>query len=139
MFEKVDHIGVAVKDLNEAIKFYVDTLGGIKETPIFGSPRGDRSMVMISLGNVKFEFVSTTDTESALAKFIEEYGEGLHHLGVEVDDIDKEIKSLTARGVSAMDNQAIQRPNHKAAYIYPEAMNGVSVEMMEFLKKEYVY
>lgn len=135
MFKKVDHIGVAVKNLEETIQYYVGKMGGTQIGPVFSPPGMGVSIAKISLGNVIFEFIEVTDRKSPMAGFIEKHGEGLHHLGVEVDDVNKAIQSLSANGIKAIDKQPMRRGDHVAAYIYPEAMNGVSVEMMEFPKK----
>jgi methylmalonyl-CoA epimerase len=135
VFKKVDHIGIAVSNLDEAIKYYVGTLGGTQRTPVVTPPGMGLSFVKIALGNVVLEFLTPVDDKGQIAEFLTNHGEGLHHLAVEVEDMQQTIDDLSTRGVKAVDKKPNARQNNLSAHIYPEAMNGVSVEMMEYYKK----
>lgn len=126
----ISHIGIAVKNIAEAAKVYVDALGA---TPgqIHRSPDAGIAAIMLSLGNTNLELLEPIGTEGPIAKFIENRGEGVHHICFEVDNIDKELKSLSAKGVKLIDAQARNGIEGKIAFIHPKALNGVLVELVE--------
>jgi len=131
VFKGINHIAVAVRDLDKAVKYYLDVLGGVQECPVFQSATGDRKMARISVGKVSIELITPLGSDSPIAEFLEKHGEGLHHIGIDVGDIEEEIEALDARGVGLLNKEPIIRKGHRAAYINPEAINGVSVELME--------
>ncbi|MFC1995006.1 methylmalonyl-CoA epimerase [Chloroflexota bacterium] len=126
----LSHIGIAVKNLEEALKVYVNVLGA-QTGQIHRWPKTGLGAVMLTLGNSKIELMEPIGTEGPLAKFIENRGEGIHHICIEVDNIDKTLESLSAQGVWLIDNEARQGLEGKIAFIHPKAMNGVLVELVE--------
>jgi methylmalonyl-CoA epimerase len=126
----IHHIGIAVKNLDEAIQAYNDTLGIRVEATHDASDRGIR-IAMLSVGNAKLELVEPVGTEGTMAQFIENHGEGIHHIGFEVDDVKKEVDALTVKGTKLRDTEPRQGATGKIAFLHPEAMNGVLVELIE--------
>jgi len=126
----LSHIGIAVKNLEEALKVYVNVLGA-QTGQIHRWPKTGLGAVMLTLGNSKIELIEPIGTEGPLAKFIESRGEGIHHICFEVDNIDKTLESLSAQGVWLIDNEARQGLEGNIAFIHPKAMNGVLVELVE--------
>jgi methylmalonyl-CoA epimerase len=128
---RLDHIGVAVRDVAEALAFYRDALGleveGIEEV---ASQRVRAHFV--PLGNASLELLEATTPESTIAKFVERRGPGLHHVTLRVDDIDLALAELKQRGVRLIDERA--RPGAegaRVAFIHPAAAHGVLVELKE--------
>jgi methylmalonyl-CoA epimerase len=131
MIKKIAHIGIAVKDLEKQAKFYRDILGfsfeGDEDLPKRGLKIG-----LFDIGGVKIELLQPTGTDSAIAKFLEEKGEGMHHLAFEVDDIKGELGRLKAAGVELIDSEP--RPgvgDAMIAFLDPKSTGRVLIELCE--------
>lgn len=131
MLTKINHIGVAVKSLNDTIPFYRDTLGmalaGIEEV----SEQKVR-VAMLQVGESMIELLEPTSAESPIATFIDKNGCGIHHIAYEVDDIEKAIAKLLGEGARMID----EKPRHGAhgtsiAFIHPKSSNGVLTELCQ--------
>jgi len=91
-------------------------------------------VAFLPVGDGEVELVQPTDPESSLAKFLEKRGEGMHHLCIEVDDIEGVVTSLKDKGVRLINEEPISLPGRKMAFIHPKAANGVLVELYELLE-----
>jgi methylmalonyl-CoA epimerase len=127
---KISHIGIAVKDLDQAIKTYTEALG-IKLDEIVKSPETGMAAAMLSTGNASLELLAPIGNTGVIAKFLENRGEGIHHVSIEVDNIVKTLKSLSARGVQLIDKVPRDGIEGKVAFIHPKSMNGVLIELVE--------
>jgi methylmalonyl-CoA epimerase len=130
MLKGISHIGIAVRNLDEAIKVYTEALGA-KLEGIHRAPEAGMGAAMLSVGGDKLELMEPIGTEGPIAKFLESRGEGIHHICIEVDDIDKVLKSLSAKGVRLIDKEARKGLEGRIAFIHPKAMNGVLIELVE--------
>lgn len=136
MIKKIDHIGIAVKDLNEAIPIYNDIFGlefkgieTIKEQKI--------TLATFIVGSVQIELVQPTHLDGSLGKFIEKRGEGIHHIAFRVENIDRILKELSTKGITLIDEKARTGANGtKIAFIHPKDMKGVLIELVERNKEE---
>jgi len=131
MIKKIDHIGVAVKDLNEAVKFYKDQLHlevkGIEEVV-----EQKVKIAFIPVGESNIELLQSTDPEGPIAKFIEKRGEGIQHLALEVDRIEERLEELKKRGVQLIDEKPkIGAHGTKIAFLHPRSACGVLLELCE--------
>ena len=131
MIKKIDHIGIAVNNLEESIKIYKDILGlefkGTQEIK-------DQKIIVASLlaGDVKIQLVQPTHPDSTMRKFIDKKGEGMHHIAFLVYNIDASLKALSEKGVKLIDEKArIGADNAKIAFIHPKDMNRVLIEFVE--------
>jgi methylmalonyl-CoA/ethylmalonyl-CoA epimerase len=131
MIKKIDHIGIAVNNLEESIKIYRDILGlefnGTEEIL-------DQKVIVATffVGNVKVELVQPTHLDSSMKKFIDKRGEGMHHIAFMVDNIDKSLKELSVKGVKLIDEKArIGADGARIAFIHPKDMIGVLIELVE--------
>lgn len=131
MLTKINHIGIAVKSLDEALPFYRDNLGmafaGIEEVA-----EQKVRVAMLQVGESKIELLEPTSEESPVAKFLEKSGPGIHHLAYEVEDIDAAIAKLLADGARMID----ERPRNGAhgtriAFVHPKSSNGVLTELCQ--------
>ncbi len=129
MLKGVNHIGIAVKSLEEAVKAYGDGLGGKVDHEIHRS--ADMSARMVSVGETKLEFLEPVGNTGTIAKFLESRGEGIHHICIAVDDIVKSMKDLSDKGYRLIDKEPRQGLEGKVAFIHPRSMNGVLVELVE--------
>jgi|WetSurMetagenome_2_1015567.scaffolds.fasta_scaffold66801_3 methylmalonyl-CoA/ethylmalonyl-CoA epimerase len=132
MLKGVNHIGIAVKSLDEAIKAYGDGLGGKVDHEIHRSP--DMAARMVAVGETKLEFMEPAGSGGVIAKFLESRGEGIHHVCIEVDDIVKTMKDLAEKGYRMIDKEPRQGLEGKVAFVHPKSMNGVLVELVEVPK-----
>ena len=103
---KIDHIGIAVNDLEETLKVYCDVLG-LKPEEIERETLEEQKVraAMIPVGESEVELIEPTDLEGPYAKFIEERGEGLHHVALEVSNIDDVLQTLREKGVPLIDQK----------------------------------
>ncbi|MFO0416208.1 MAG: methylmalonyl-CoA epimerase [Pseudomonadota bacterium] len=129
---EVDHIGIAVADLEAAIALYTTTTGAsvtLRETVVEQGVQ----LAFISTGGAKLELLAPLNDSSTLAKFIAKRGPGLHHICYRVDDIESELSRLKASGATLIDST----PRHGAggariAFISPKSFNGVLTELCDY-------
>ena len=133
MPRRIDHVAIIVRNIEQALAFYRDTLGitprEIKEVPteqvrIAFLPMGGP-------GGSEIELIEPTNPDSSLARFLEKRGEGLHHICLEVDDIDTALADLQARGAPVLDNQPRRAAEGRAIFLHPKGTHGVLLELVE--------
>lgn len=129
MLKGVNHIGIAVKSIDEARKAYADGLGAEPDTQLHRT--ADMAALMLSVGGTKLELLEPIGTQGVIARFIEGRGEGVHHICIEVDNIENTMKDLAAKGVRLIDREPRQGIEGKVAFIHPKSMNGVLIELVE--------
>lgn len=128
---KVDHIGIAVKDLEQAKKFYTEILG----MEVMGEETVEQQKVkvcFIPCGDSEVELLESTSPEGPIAKFIEKNGEGIQHVALRVDDIEAAIADLKAKGVRMID----ETPRYGAggasiAFVHPKSTGGILLELSQ--------
>jgi len=130
--KKINHIAIAVKDVEESLKFWRDAMG-LQVDHIEDVPSQKSEVVFIPVGDSEVELVRPTSADSGVAKFVEEKGGGMHHLCFEVDNIDEMLTQLKERGVRLINETALELPGRKMAFIHPKSTNGVLVELYEVL------
>lgn len=128
---RVDHIGIAVKSIEEALKFYEGALG-IKCTGQEVVEDQKVKTAFLPVGDTEVELLESTSEDGTIAKFIEKKGEGLHHLAFRVDNIEKALDELKAQGVRLIDEKPrLGAGGAKIAFIHPKSTNGILVEISE--------
>ncbi len=136
----LDHVGIAVKDLQAALSFYRDALGLTVDVPEdVASQKVRAHFIPVGEGDrgagapgVRLELLEATAADSAIAKYVERRGPGLHHITLRVDDLRAAVAQLTARGVRLVDAQP--RPGaegSQVAFIHPSSAHGVLVELKQ--------
>ncbi|MEH7437324.1 methylmalonyl-CoA epimerase [Neobacillus drentensis] len=131
MIKKVDHIGIAVKSLENTLPFYTDVL----ELTLLGIEEVESQKVKVAFlqaGGTKLELLEPTSEESPIAKFIEKRGEGIHHVALGVESIEERIIEMKEKGIQMID----QRPRLGAggaqiAFMHPKSSTGVLYELCE--------
>src|SRR5213080_4065312 len=133
MPKRIDHIAIIVRNIEQALIFYRDILGimpgEIKEVP----PEQVR-IAFLPMGGPdgsEIELIEPTSTDSSLTKFLEKRGEGLHHICLEVDDIDTALVEMQEKGTPVLDKQPRIAAEGRAIFIHPTAANGVLLELVE--------
>ncbi len=131
MLTKINHIGVAVKSLDEALPFYRDNLSmpfcGVEEVA-----EQKVRVAMLQVGESKIELLEPTSEDSPIAKFIEKNGPGIHHIAYEVEDLEAAIAKVMSDGGRMID----EKPRNGAhgsriAFIHPKSSNGVLTELCQ--------
>jgi len=134
MIKKIDHIAMAVKDLDQAAKFYQNSLG----LPLSGVEVVAEQKTKVGffrIGESNIELVQPAEPGSPLDKFLDTRGPGIHHICLEVDDIESEIKSLLDKGVAMIDQKPRMGAHRsKVAFIHPKSSNGILIELVELPK-----
>lgn len=127
----VDHIGIAVKSIDEALKFWEGMLGvkchGVEEV-------ADQKVktAFLPLKDTEIELLEGTSAESPVSKFIDAKGEGIHHLAIRVENLEAALEDLKAKGVRLIDEKP--RPGAggaKIAFLHPKATGGILLELSE--------
>ena len=128
---KIEHIGIAVKNLDEANKTYQSILGVASyKTEKVESEGVDTSFFKI--GESKIELLAATNPESPIAKFLEKKGEGIHHIAFNVEDIQAEIERLKGEGFILLNDFPKEGADNKlVAFMHPKSSNGVLVELCQ--------
>lgn len=134
MINKIEHIGIAVKDLEAANKVY---------TKLFGEPPYKTETVesenvstsFFKVGESKIELLEAISPESTIAKYIERKGEGIHHIAFAVDDIEAEMKRMSAEGFIVLNEEPKKGADNKlVCFLHPKETNGVLVELCQEIK-----
>ncbi len=129
----LDHIGIAVSDLGQALAFYRDALGLEIEAPEEVASQRVRAH-FIAVGESALELLEPTAPDSPIAKFMEKRGPGIHHLTLRVDDIRAALDRLKARGVRLIDAEPrTGAEGALIAFVHPASTNGVLVELKQKL------
>ena len=131
MFTHLDHIGIAVRDLDEAVAFYTRAFG-VSVWERLELPERHMTVAVAHLGASFVELIAPTSQEAAFAKFLRERGPGMHHVAYRVDDIAAALDHLRAEGVPLIDETP--RPglhNTLVAFVHPKGTLGVLVELVQ--------
>ncbi|RMD97062.1 MAG: methylmalonyl-CoA epimerase, partial [Bacteroidetes bacterium] len=131
MVRKIEHIGIAVRDLEAANELYESLLGvkPYKEEAV--ESEGVVTSFFLT-GESKVELLEATTADSPIAKFIEKRGEGIHHIAFEVEDIYEEIKRLKAAGFRILNEEPKKGADNKlVCFVHPKSANGVLVELCQ--------
>jgi len=131
MLTQINHIGIAVKSLEEHIPFYRDVMkmkfAGIEEVP-----EQKVKVAMFIIGEAKIELLEPTSDESPIAKYIEKKGEGIHHISYQTDDINSEIKNIEDNELRMIDKTPRDGAHEtKIAFIHPKSSGRVLTELTE--------
>ena len=132
----INHIGIAVKSISEALPIYKDVFGiGYEGEEIVPSQKVKVAFLLV--GNTRIELLEPIDETSAIAKFIETKGEGIHHLALEVTSIKDRIAELKEKGIQLIDEEPRPGAHHtEVAFIHPKSVHRVLVELCEKPKRE---
>ncbi|MBU2937987.1 methylmalonyl-CoA epimerase [Lacinutrix sp. C3R15] len=128
---KIEHIGIAVKDLEKANKLYAQLFGESHYKVEEVASEGVNTS-FFKVGENKIELLEATNADSAIAKFIDKKGEGIHHIAFDVTDIEKEIFRLKNEGFKIINEKPKQGADNKlVAFLHPKSTNGVLIELCQ--------
>ncbi len=128
--KKINHVAVAVADVDAALTFWRDAMG-IELHHVEDVPSQKAMVAFLPVGDSEVELVKPTAEDTGVAKFLAERGGGMHHLCFEVDDIEGMLADLKAKGVRLINETAQVLPGRKMAFVHPKSTGGVLVELYE--------
>lgn len=128
--KRVDHVGIAVKNLDESVKFYESL--GFKATGYEVVAEQKVKVAFLPCGDSEIELLESTEPDGPIARFIEKNGPGIQHVAIRVDDIDKALEELKAKEVRLIDQvPRYGAGNARIAFVHPKATGGVLLELTQ--------
>ena len=127
---RIDHLGIAVSSLEEALAFYEEQLG--LSVSLRGTVEQEKVKVaMLPVGDSRIELLEATGPDSVIAKFIEKRGEGLHHVAVRVPNLDATVARLKANGARLLNGPRPGAGGHLYVFVHPSSTGGVLLELIQ--------
>lgn len=128
---KIDHLGIATKDIAEAMKFWVDALG-LENIHTEEVVEQKVLTAMLPIGETRIELLEPTSEDSPISKFLEKRGGGIHHIAVAVENIEESLARLKEQGVRLIDEKPkIGAGGCLIAFVHPSSTNGVLLELVQ--------
>jgi methylmalonyl-CoA/ethylmalonyl-CoA epimerase len=128
---RIHHIAVLVEDIDASLEFWHETLG-LKASTIKDMPTEAARIAFFPLGESEIELVQPTSTDSGLCRYLEKHGAGMHHLCLEVDDLEGMLERLKSRGIQLInDEPKVGEGGRLYAFIHPKSTGGVLVELYQ--------
>jgi len=132
---RIDHIGIVVHDIKEALNAY-ETALGLPLREVAEVPDQKVEVAFLPLGESNIELVQPLTDDTGIAKFLDKRGEGIHHICIEVDDIEAALARLKAHGVQLIDETPRRGAHGRVAFVHPKAMHGVLIELVQHEREE---
>ena len=130
MIKKVHHIGIAVRDLKESVALFEKLLG--VNAHITEVPCHQVTEAVFKTGDgAEIDLLEAMAPDSAIGKFLESRGEGLHHIALEVDDVNAALKAMEEKGVRLIDKEGREGAAGQIGFLHPKSVNGVLVELVQ--------
>jgi methylmalonyl-CoA epimerase len=127
---KIDHLGIAVRSLDEALKFYRDQLG--LDVSLREAVDAEKvNVAMLPLGEPRIELLEPLGDDSVIGKFIEKRGGGLHHVAIRVPDLNASVERLRAAGARLLNEPRAGAGGHQYVFIHPSSTGGVLLELIQ--------
>lgn len=133
---KINHLGIATKGIDDALRFWVDALGLENiHTEVVEDQKV--KIAMLPIGESRIELLEPTSDDSAISKFLEKRGGGIHHIAVEVDDIQASLEDLKTKGMRLIDEEPrVGAEGCLVAFVHPAATGGVLLELVQTADKQ---
>ena len=130
MIKKIDHIAIVVRNIEEALQAYQEALG-LELTDVKEMSEDAVRVAFLPVGESEIELVEPLTTDSGVAEFLEKQGEGLHHICLEVEDIEAALQDLAAKEVRLIDERPRQGAHGLVTFLHPKSAHGVLIELIE--------
>jgi methylmalonyl-CoA/ethylmalonyl-CoA epimerase len=132
---KIDHLGIATKSIEEALKFWQDSLG-LENVHTEIVEEQKVRVAMLPIGESKIELLEPTSADSPISKFLEKRGGGIHHIAIEVEDIEVSLAKMKENGAKLIDETPrVGAEGCLIAFVHPQSTNGVLLELTQKSKK----
>ena len=133
---KINHLGIATNGIDEALKFWAGALG-LENVHTETVEDQKVRVAMLPIGESKIELLESTSADSPISKFIEKRGGGIHHIAVEVEDIESSLAKLKAEGMRLIDEKPrVGAGGCLVAFVHPASANGVLLELVQEAEKK---
>ena len=133
MPKRIDHVAIIVRNIEQALVFYRDTLG-ITPSEIKEVPSEQVRIAFLPMGGPggsEIELIEPTSADSSLTKFLEKRGEGMHHICLEVENIEVALQEMREKGAAVLDKVPRVAAEGRAIFLHPKGTNGVLLELLE--------
>ncbi len=131
---KINHLGIATKGIDQALKFWQDALG-LENVHTEEVTDQKVRVAMLPIGDTRIELLEATSDDSPIAKFVEKRGGGIHHIAVEVENIEEALAKLKAEGMRLIDEKPrVGAEDCLVAFVHPSSANGVLLELVQSRK-----
>ena len=127
---RIDHIGIVVRDIREARNVYEAALG-LPLREVVDVPDDKVRVAFLPVGESNVELVQPVSDDTGTARFLEKHGEGVHHICIEVEDLDQTLSRLKESGVALIDEVPRRGAHGRVAFVHPRGAHGVLVELVE--------
>ena len=131
---RIDHIAIAVKSVDEAVKDYQSVLN-IDQLEFEVVPNEKVKVAMLELEDTRIELMEPTSADSPIQKFLDERGEGIHHIAITADDIEKDVAKASANGMKMLGGLRSGSYGRRITFIHPKSLHGVLTELCEAQQK----
>lgn len=135
MIQKVHHVGIVVRDMEQAMRFYRDTLGLHVHKLETIQEQGVKA-ALLNVGDSEIELLEPVIPDTGVARYLERRGEGLHHICFQVDDVESDLEALKQRGTEMIDQATRIGLAGRICFIHPNAMDGALVELCQPLDEQ---
>jgi len=130
MLGYINHIGIVVQNIDEAINLYSEVFG-FQPSDILVSQEEGIKTTMVSAGCINIELMEPIDPQGGVGKFLAKRGEGLHHISFRVDNMEMVLDSLATKGIHPIGNQDTYFLDHKVRFIHPRFTRGILIELIQ--------
>ena len=130
MIKRIDHIAIVVEDIERALSLFRDMLG-LELSHTETIPEQDVNIAFLPVGESEIELLEPLSADTSIAKFLAKRGEGMHHICLEVEDIDAALDGLKEKGVRPINKTAVAGAHGRVAFIHPKSTHGVLIELLE--------
>ena len=129
MLQQIDHIGIAVKDLDETVTFYRHVMGlEVSATEVFNGMK----IAFLRIGDSELELLEDLTPDGAIARYVGKRGEGVQHVAFRVDNIEQALQDMRAKGIALIDERPRLGARHaRVAFLHPKSTKGVLIEFVE--------
>lgn len=129
MIKRIHHIAIAVNNIEESAAIFERLLGTRPHREAAPCQKVDEAI--FNIGGIEIDLVAPADSDSAVAKFLKNRGEGLHHIALEVDDINDELKAMEGKGFRLIDEKGREGVAGQIGFLHPKSVSGVLVELVQ--------
>jgi methylmalonyl-CoA/ethylmalonyl-CoA epimerase len=130
----IDHVGIAVANLEEALAFYTEVLG-LPATPIEERPAAGLRIARLQVGDAQLELIEASDWERTMQRHLSRKGPGIYHVGFRVTDVDAALGELEHRNVPVIDHHPREGDSMRVSFLHPDAAAGTLIELVTHLTK----
>ena len=133
MPKRIDHVAIIVRNIEQALMFYHDMLG-IEPSVVKEVPTEQVRIAFLPMGGPggsEIELIEPTTPDSSLSKFLDKRGEGMHHICLEVENIEPALQEMQEKGAAVLDKQPRIAAEGRAIFLHPKGTNGVLLELLE--------